>query len=114
MLFLYLPLATKVEHEDAIEAQKWIDSLSPREKVEQREWVVKLAARYGMLFGPRVMVCRRCLGMRYGINPEYGRLKMQRRAAARRGETGRAPAADSSAAEPLPLPAKRYRRRATA
>lgn len=68
---LFLPLCTQAELEDSLVALEWLKMVE-RWRRERRvcaavsvdEQVV--AARYGPLFGPRRMVCGRCLGLHYG------------------------------------------------
>lgn len=84
VLFLYLPLCTPAEHADAMTAQRWIAGLDERGRRMHRMMVEALEARYGLLFEPRCLLCRRCLGLRYGNNPETVRLYYQRMVRPRR------------------------------
>ncbi len=56
-----------------------IASLTEHERRVDRDTVQYLMNRYGMLFEPRCLVCRRCLGVRYGADTEKERLRRQRR-----------------------------------
>lgn len=75
---LMMPLCTEQEFRDASIAQLWIDSLPARLIPKHRELIHRLLARYGLLFQPRVMMCPRCLGVRYGNDPESARQSWRR------------------------------------
>lgn len=85
---LYLPLCTPREYDDALLAQLWLDThMNPNRPLAKQ--AVALIERYGELFEPRRLRCRRCLGLRYGeVKPpsqaSTGRLpERARRVAAR-------------------------------
>jgi hypothetical protein len=67
-LKLFLPLCTKEELRDALTAQLWLDSNEKRiaSSTSLRPQASHLIARYGPLFAPRRLLCRKCLGIRYG------------------------------------------------
>jgi hypothetical protein len=64
-------LCTQREIEDALTAQNWLASIPPR--LELRPFFAQarqlLTTRYAPLFHPRTLLCRRCLGLRYGNRP---------------------------------------------
>ncbi|MEX2213966.1 MAG: hypothetical protein WD768_07550 [Phycisphaeraceae bacterium] len=70
VLFLYMPLCTKAEARDARTAQFWIESLPAVLKAKHAAFIKRLSERYGLFFSPRVLLCRACLGLRYGTDPE--------------------------------------------
>ena len=64
---LFMVLCTEREFEDAQIAQAWLrqrDALGGSGPGTAGE--AALVARYGLLFEPRGLLCRGCLGMRYG------------------------------------------------
>ncbi len=80
VLSLLMVLCTPQEAVDAALAQAWIGRLpaepGPRTRQRWNEVVAvvnRLCARYGMLFAPRRLVCRQCLGVRYADLPEAAR-----------------------------------------
>lgn len=81
MLKLMMVLATEQEIDDAEFAEGWVDMLDARqmasripltpELIAQRS---QLISRYGLLFRGRQLVCRNCLGVRYGeVKPKRRR-----------------------------------------
>jgi hypothetical protein len=78
-LKLLMIQATPAEVRDAELARLWIDSLPPRERVRHHKTVAQLIDRYGAIFPPRVLLCPRCLGVRYGNDPETVRQGWRRR-----------------------------------
>ncbi len=69
-LKLYLPLCTAGEARDAQLAQRWLERrgeqylrCGPGDRFDVHAAMVD---RYGPLFAPRRLLCRRCLGLRYG------------------------------------------------
>lgn len=69
---LYLPLCTEQELKDAGAVQRWLLQLNRMRdaglvEARQSELEAALIGRYGPLFQPRVMLCKECLGMRYGV-----------------------------------------------
>lgn len=75
---LMMPLCTEAEFRDACIAQSWIDAIPARLIPQHRAMIETLRARYGLLFQPRVLLCPRCLGVRYGNNPENARQSWRR------------------------------------
>ena len=70
---------TPAEARDADIAQLWIDSL-PRNLIpKHRALINRLLERYGPIMHPRTLLCPRCLGVRYGNNPETVRQGWRRR-----------------------------------
>jgi len=77
-LKLMMVLCTPAEARDARLAQLWIRMMDGhpntrrllREDRQLGSIHSELVARYGLLFEPRVLLCPRCLGVRYGNNPE--------------------------------------------
>ena len=77
-LTLFMPLATIEEVDDAQLAFGWIKMLDERHQAarqsmsrETAQMRAKIIDRYGLLFpavggGGRELVCRKCLGVRYG------------------------------------------------
>jgi hypothetical protein len=67
-LKLFLPLCTDAELRDADFARLWIDSHPTRiaRSPTLRPHASRLIERYGPLFPPRRMLCRKCLNLRYG------------------------------------------------
>jgi hypothetical protein len=67
-LKLFLPLCTQPELRDALTAQLWLGSNEKRiaRSSTLRPQASDLIARYGPLFPPRRLVCRKCLHLRYG------------------------------------------------
>jgi hypothetical protein len=66
---LFLPLCTDAEFDDAMLAQSWLrmyDHMIRRHMTEVYALRTKIIARYGLLFAPRTLACRMCLGIRYG------------------------------------------------
>ena len=68
-----MPLCTKAEVLDAELAEGWIRMTDARYKAIRKplppeviEMRHKLIQRYGLLFRGRRLVCRKCLGVRYG------------------------------------------------
>lgn len=63
---LYLPLAWEREWEDAAAAGAWLEAVGPvAASHPAAASVARLVERYGPLLRPRLM-CRQCLGVRYG------------------------------------------------
>jgi len=67
-LKLFLPMCSEEELRDALTARLWLDSNKQRiaRSATLRPQASRLLARYGVLFPPRQLRCRKCLGMRYG------------------------------------------------
>ncbi len=67
-LKLFLPQCTKEEYRDAGFARLWIDSNQYRitRSSTLRPQASRLISRYGLLFPPRQLQCRKCLALRYG------------------------------------------------
>ena len=67
-LKLFLPLCTEEELRDALTAQRWLNNNQKRIATSStlRPQASKLIARYAVLFEPRSLHCRKCLGLRYG------------------------------------------------
>ena len=67
-LKLFLPLCTQPELRDALTARLWLDANEKRIATSStlRPQASTLIARYGPLFPPRRLLCRKCLGLRYG------------------------------------------------
>lgn len=67
-LKLFLPLCTEQELHDALTAQLWLDANHKRIATSStlRPQASQLLARYAPIFPPRRLVCRKCLGLRYG------------------------------------------------
>jgi hypothetical protein len=71
---LFLPLTTQAEENDAELAEGWIRLIQahPRFRLQLdrnqalRTRFDRITARYGLLFRSRRMLCRKCLGLRYG------------------------------------------------
>ncbi|MFG0251403.1 MAG: hypothetical protein ACF8NJ_00855, partial [Phycisphaerales bacterium JB038] len=64
---LYLPQCTQQESDDALRAQRHLQHLArhfPNHPGTDHEAL--LHARYHLLFHPRQLKCRHCLGIRYG------------------------------------------------
>jgi len=68
---LFLPLCTRAELEDSFAAEVWLRRVEewrrmrrvgPAKTVDEQV----VAARYAPLFGPRRLVCGKCLGLHYG------------------------------------------------
>ena len=82
-LKLLMVQCTKAEARDADLAQLWIDSLPPRFRRRlsplYQPFINKLLTRYGLIMFPRVLLCPRCLKVRYGNNPETVRQGWRRR-----------------------------------
>jgi hypothetical protein len=72
---LMMVLATEAELRDAAVAQAWLRGMPRSVRVRDgvRPGVERVIERYGMLFTPRVLVCRACLGLRYGAHPDLAR-----------------------------------------
>lgn len=78
-LKLMMVQCTKAELADAEAAQLWIDSLPPQHVPHMRSEIALLRARYGPIMPPRVLLCPRCLGVKYGNHPETVRQGWRRR-----------------------------------
>ncbi len=67
-LKLFLPLCTEQELHDALTAKLWLDSNQKRIATSStlRPEASSLLSRYAVLFPPRSLLCRKCLGLRYG------------------------------------------------
>ena len=71
---LFMPMCTEAEAHDADLAEAWINQLDVRCRITHAPLPVSLMAqrasildRYGLLFTTgRRLVCRKCLGLRYG------------------------------------------------
>lgn len=68
---LFLPLCTRAELEDSLMALEWLKMVEALRRVRMVGPVRSLdeqvvAARYSPLFGPRRLVCGKCLGLHYG------------------------------------------------
>lgn len=70
---------TNAELRDANLAQVWMNSLPAAVAREHRIVIQRLVARYGLILQPRTLLCPRCLGVRYGNNPETVRQGWRRR-----------------------------------
>ena len=81
VLKLMMVQATEAEIRDADLAELWIDSLPGRlhHREPFREHIARLIDRYGPIMQPRVLLCPRCLGAKYGNNPETVRQGWRRR-----------------------------------
>jgi hypothetical protein len=86
VLKLYMVMCTQAEADDADRAQAWIESIPPAMVAKHRAEIARLEERYGILFWPRSLMCRQCLGLRYGTHPDRGRESWHRCRARRRGE----------------------------
>ncbi len=76
---LLMPLCWPQEYEDAMTAQRWIDSLTLHQRTVAADTIAQLTWRYGILFAPRTMLCRQCLDTRKGTHPETKRRGDRRR-----------------------------------
>ena len=72
-LKLFAALCSRGELHDATIAEAWIEQTEARHAAMRKPLDVRLIAfrdklirRYGLLFRRRRLVCRKCLGMRYG------------------------------------------------
>ncbi|MCH7849135.1 MAG: hypothetical protein IIB53_12315 [Planctomycetes bacterium] len=66
---LFMPMCTREETRDADLAQAWINQLDAHQRVKPSLTAHRatLLDRYGLLFTTgRRLVCRKCLGLRYG------------------------------------------------
>lgn len=64
---LFMVLCTETEIDDATLAHAWLarrDTVAGNQPGTAAE--AELIARYGLLFPPRTLLCRACLGLRYG------------------------------------------------
>lgn len=75
---LMMPMCTQAEFEDACRAQYWIASVPMSIRAKVQPEINTLIERYGLLFQPRTLLCFRCLGVRYGNNPETARQSWRR------------------------------------
>jgi hypothetical protein len=78
-LKLLLVQCTPREYRDAKAARLWIDGIPPRVVERYRAEINLLMARYGPIMPPRVLLCPRCLGAKYGNDPETVRQGWRRR-----------------------------------
>lgn len=78
-LKLLLVQCTPQEYRDAKAARLWIDSIPPRVVERYREEINVLMVRYGPIMPPRTLLCPRCLGVKYGNDPETVRQGWRRR-----------------------------------
>ncbi len=72
---LFLPLCTEAELRDADVALTWPQCNEPRirQNASLKAQASTLMDRYGLLFGPRRLLCRHCLGIRYGTGMRHKR-----------------------------------------
>ncbi|GEM_PF-5053554 len=68
---LFLPLCTRAELDDSLIALGWLKMMEELRRARRLSAAVTLdeqvvAARYAPLFGPRRLVCGKCLGLHYG------------------------------------------------
>ena len=97
-LKLLMVQCTMQEYRDATLAQLWIQCLPRALRLRQpaRDIIATIIRRYGPILQPRLMLCPRCLGARYGNDPESARQSWRRRqgkanaAPPRRGRARRA------------------------
>jgi hypothetical protein len=87
-LKLMMAQCTEAEARDAEIAQLWIESLPPQLIPRLRLRITALLARYAPIMHPRTLLCPRCLGVRYGNNPENARQSWRRK----QGKTNARPA----------------------
>ncbi len=78
-LKLLMVQCTEQENLDAQAAQLWIESIPPSMVPKLRDKINQLRDRYGPIFEPRTLLCPRCLGVKYGNNPETVRQGWRRR-----------------------------------
>lgn len=90
---LFGVMATEAEEADARAVQGWLAALplaaggwSEAKGRAATNLAARLVARYALLFEPRVLLCRRCLGLRYGNKPEVVRRAAQRKLDRRRAK----------------------------
>ena len=76
---LFLVHASDAEFDDAMAAQMWIEHLPERIRGRCNDDISRLIRRYGILFQPRMLVCRQCLGLKYGNHPDQARDSWHRR-----------------------------------
>src|SRR4029453_12468769 len=81
VLKLMMLQATEAEIRDAELAELWMDSLPHRLHLRDpyRQFIARLLDRYGPIMLPRTLLCSRCLGLKYGNNPETVRQGWRRR-----------------------------------
>jgi len=78
-LKLMLVQCSEEENRDAVFAQRWIQSIPPGLHIKHHATIQKLLARYGPIMEPRTLLCPRCLGVKYGNDPENSRQSWWRR-----------------------------------
>jgi len=79
VLKLMMVQCTPQENRDAMLAQTWMKSLPPEAASRQLSVISQMVERYGPIFEPRVLLCPRCLGVKYGNHPENSRQSWRRR-----------------------------------
>lgn len=77
-LKLLMVQCTPDEWRDANLVQTWMDSLGNRRTPAIHRDMTRLLQRYGPILPPRQLLCARCLGVRYGNNPENARQSWRR------------------------------------
>ena len=69
---------TAAEFRDAQLAHLWISSIPERLRWRSRGAINRLLQRYAPIMPPRTLLCARCLGVRYGNDPENARQSWRR------------------------------------